>query len=70
VTEYLTVRDVFTELGMDESAVRRLIQRGHMTFEKIDRKNFPAERRTGLPVEIMAISREEFDRYLNKRESI
>jgi len=65
--EYLTVRDVFTELGMDESAVRRLIQRGHLRFEKIDRRNFPAEKRTGLPVEIMAISRDEFEKFKSSR---
>jgi hypothetical protein len=68
--EYLTIRDVFTELGLDESAVRRLIQRGHLKAEKVDRRIFPEERRTGMPLEIMAVHREELDRYLGRSNCV
>jgi len=70
MTEYLTIRDVFTQLGVGEWVVRRTISRGELNAVYVSRKIFPKERWNGMPTQVMAVHKDEFERYLReKREA-
>jgi len=64
MSEYLTIREAFKVMKVDEWTLRGLIKKGKIESTRIHRNNWPAEQRSGKPLEIMAIKKIDLERYL------
>lgn len=59
--EYLTIRDIFLQLGVGEWVIIRAIAKGELKTVMVSRKLFPEERtKVGLPTQVMAVHIDEF----------
>lgn len=64
MSEYLTIREAFKVMKVDEWTLRGLIKKGKIESKRIHRNNWPEEQRSGKPLEIMAIKKIDLERYL------
>ena len=67
MSEYLTIREAFKVMNVDEWTLRRLIKKGKIEAHRIHRNNWPQEERSGKPLEIMAIKKSDLEQYLASR---
>jgi hypothetical protein len=68
MSEYLTIREAFKLMNVDEWTLRGLIKKGKIESFRIHRNNWPAEQRSGKPLEIMAIKKSDLEHYLATKE--
>lgn len=70
MSEYITIREAFKLMGVDEWTLRGLIKKGKIEAHRIHRNNWPAEQRSGKPLEIMAIKKSDLEQYLANRKPV
>lgn len=70
-SEYLTIREAFKAMNVDEWTLRGLIKKGKIESLRVHRNTWPEAQRSGKPLEIMAIRKTEVERYLaDQRQEI
>jgi len=65
IDDYMTIREAFLYMKCDEWHLRGLIKKGLLESVKVHRNNWPEPKRSGKPLEMMAVRKSDIDRYLS-----
>lgn len=69
MSEYLTIREAYKFMNVDEWTLRGLIKKGKIEAHRVHRNNWPMEQRSGKPLQIMALKRTDIDAWLTQKEN-
>jgi len=65
MTQYLTIREAWKYLQIPEWTLRKLVKTGILETVRVHRNTFPDSHRSGMPLEVLAIRKDDIEIYLN-----